>query len=428
MPTGGFLPGGLLFTGHAPTRRRRNWPTPASISSCRIASAIRSTRSVSTEAVVTTTPTTCCCGDSRCARQSRHRGRADAQATSSCPATTTAFSSPRSITDPNGNRAAVELRRAGMVVGTAVMGKRDEKPSGDLLRRFRRRPGRRCRCRSPGRSARRPHAHPAARDHPARLRSVRLPAHEAEPQPAPALSTPWRAKPTTPTWPPVSRPRFSTASPTRMASGARSRRRSRPSRVRCVDGRASDRQPALGRQRLDHLQQQGQAGSPVRAILHRHPWLRVRRPHRASARSCSTIPLERVVATLHPNHTWEKVVFDPWRQESWDVNDTVLDRRSRRTIRTSEISSGGCPRLSTCRPGMRSGRPERSAPRSRPRRKTAVHAETPTIAHADSLGRTVPDRRAQPVQAQRARPGDPSTEEFYRHARRSSTSKATSAR
>ena len=35
-------------------------------------------------------------------------------------------------------------------------------------------------------------------------------------------------------------------------------------------------------------------------------------------------PLGRVVATLHPNHTYEKVVFDPWRQETWDVNDTVL--------------------------------------------------------------------------------------------------------
>jgi hypothetical protein len=35
-------------------------------------------------------------------------------------------------------------------------------------------------------------------------------------------------------------------------------------------------------------------------------------------------PVERVVATLHPNHTWEKVMFDPWRQETWDVNDTVL--------------------------------------------------------------------------------------------------------
>ncbi len=34
-------------------------------------------------------------------------------------------------------------------------------------------------------------------------------------------------------------------------------------------------------------------------------------------------PVERVVATLHPNHTYEKVVFDPWQQTSYDVNDTV---------------------------------------------------------------------------------------------------------
>ena len=34
-------------------------------------------------------------------------------------------------------------------------------------------------------------------------------------------------------------------------------------------------------------------------------------------------PLERVVATFHPNHTWDKVVFDPWQQKTWDANDTV---------------------------------------------------------------------------------------------------------
>jgi len=34
-------------------------------------------------------------------------------------------------------------------------------------------------------------------------------------------------------------------------------------------------------------------------------------------------PLDRVVATLHPNNTWEKVVFDPWWQQTWDGNDTV---------------------------------------------------------------------------------------------------------
>ncbi len=35
-------------------------------------------------------------------------------------------------------------------------------------------------------------------------------------------------------------------------------------------------------------------------------------------------PTGRVVATIHPNRTYEKVVFDPWHQETWDVNDTVL--------------------------------------------------------------------------------------------------------
>jgi len=35
-------------------------------------------------------------------------------------------------------------------------------------------------------------------------------------------------------------------------------------------------------------------------------------------------PTGRVVATLHPNQTYDKVRFDPWRQETWDANDTVL--------------------------------------------------------------------------------------------------------
>jgi hypothetical protein len=34
-------------------------------------------------------------------------------------------------------------------------------------------------------------------------------------------------------------------------------------------------------------------------------------------------PLERVVATLHPNHTWEKLILAPWLKTTWDVNDTV---------------------------------------------------------------------------------------------------------
>src|SRR5262249_37089230 len=36
-------------------------------------------------------------------------------------------------------------------------------------------------------------------------------------------------------------------------------------------------------------------------------------------------PVEGVVATMHRNHAWEKVVFDPWRLTTYDVNDTVLN-------------------------------------------------------------------------------------------------------
>ena len=35
-------------------------------------------------------------------------------------------------------------------------------------------------------------------------------------------------------------------------------------------------------------------------------------------------PPGRLIATLHPDHTYDKAVFDAWRHESWDGNDTVL--------------------------------------------------------------------------------------------------------
>ena len=35
-------------------------------------------------------------------------------------------------------------------------------------------------------------------------------------------------------------------------------------------------------------------------------------------------PLERVVGTLHPDHSWEKTTFNAWGEVRWDRNDTVL--------------------------------------------------------------------------------------------------------
>jgi RHS repeat-associated protein len=49
-------------------------------------------------------------------------------------------------------------------------------------------------------------------------------------------------------------------------------------------------------------------------------------------------PLERVVCTVHPNHTYEKVVFDAWRQETWDANDTIHS-----TFRFDPQSPGNLP-------------------------------------------------------------------------------------
>src|SRR5262249_32828181 len=39
-------------------------------------------------------------------------------------------------------------------------------------------------------------------------------------------------------------------------------------------------------------------------------------------------PVERVIATLPPNHTYEKRVFDPRQQTTYDVNDTCAPRNA----------------------------------------------------------------------------------------------------
>ena len=118
-------------------------------------------------------------------------------------------------------------------------------------------------------------------------------------------------------------------------------------------------------------------------------------------------PVERVIATLHPNHTYEKVVFDPWRQVTWDVNDTVLgDPRTDADIEgyttgyfASLPASPPAPAWQTWhaqRQGGGLGALEQSAAT-----KAAAHADTPTTAHFDSLGRpflTLADNGPDPAQ------------------------------
>jgi RHS repeat-associated protein len=113
-------------------------------------------------------------------------------------------------------------------------------------------------------------------------------------------------------------------------------------------------------------------------------------------------PVERVVATVHPNHTWEKVVFDPWGQETWDVNDTVLiadpatdgdvgaflGRLPSTDIAPTWYALRTDPTNATEALSRWPDAQTRAA-EQRAAQQTAVHAATPTIAHTDSLGRPV---------------------------------------
>lgn len=96
-------------------------------------------------------------------------------------------------------------------------------------------------------------------------------------------------------------------------------------------------------------------------------------------------PVERVVATVHPDATWEKVVFDPWGQTTWDVNDTVL------ADPLKDPAVGGLLRASLPsdwtswyeqRAGGLLGHHARDAAL-----KAAAHADTPSRVWLDSLGR-----------------------------------------
>ncbi len=125
-------------------------------------------------------------------------------------------------------------------------------------------------------------------------------------------------------------------------------------------------------------------------------------------------PIERVVATLHPDHIWEKVVFDPWRQETWDVNDTLLIADPKTDPDAGDFfgrlpEADYLPTWHTQREVGALGVAEQDAAR-----KAAIHAATPTVAHADSLGRVFLTIAHNKFRYSNATSADPPVEEFYR--------------
>jgi len=100
-------------------------------------------------------------------------------------------------------------------------------------------------------------------------------------------------------------------------------------------------------------------------------------------------PVERIVATLRPNNTYEKTVFDPWHQKIYDVNDTIaLDPR------TDEDICGYVASYFTTTPASwQTWYKQRIdgngiAEEQDAANKAEVHAETPTVVYFDTLGRS----------------------------------------
>jgi RHS repeat-associated protein len=105
-------------------------------------------------------------------------------------------------------------------------------------------------------------------------------------------------------------------------------------------------------------------------------------------------PVERVIATLHPNHTYEKVVFDAWRQTTYDVNDTASpkDGETGDPRTDPDIAGYVAPYFATQPPDWKTWRQQRVNDGLRPNeqqaaKQTEAHANTPTVAHLDTLGR-----------------------------------------
>ena len=106
-------------------------------------------------------------------------------------------------------------------------------------------------------------------------------------------------------------------------------------------------------------------------------------------------PIGRAIATLHPNHTYDKVVFGPWRAATYDTSDTAsprgdetgdprTDRHVGATLARYFADHGaGYTTWLAEREGGALGPHEAAAAR-----KSRVHADTPSVAHLDALGRT----------------------------------------
>ena len=116
-------------------------------------------------------------------------------------------------------------------------------------------------------------------------------------------------------------------------------------------------------------------------------------------------------------------MFDPWQEATWDVNDTVLIDKPNDDPDVGGFFAGLDPSayLPTWYAARESG--DLGAAEQSAAPKTAVHAATPSIAHADALGRPFLT-----IAHNRFERGGADGRRGPHHAGRCSTSRATSVR
>ncbi|MCW5801284.1 MAG: hypothetical protein KIT31_02645 [Deltaproteobacteria bacterium] len=282
---------------------------------------------------------------------------------------------PRMVTDPNGNRSAVAFDAHGFVIATAVMGKSGE-TQGDSLEELL--------VELPDAVVRAQLTDPLAHPHTILGRATTRVVYDLfayqrtrdDPRPSPAVV-------------------YTLARETHEADLAPDERtevqhgfaycdgfgRTIQTKMRAEPGpEGTERWVASGWTVFDNK------GQPVRKF---EPFFSD--SHRYESNLCAGVsnisffdPVGRVIGVIHPDHSWKKVVFDAWRQEIWDVNDTVL-----LDPRTDADLGGHFRRLLDAEylPTWHARRTSGTLEERDAAAKTAAHAATPTIAHLDSLGR-----------------------------------------
>ena len=112
-----------------------------------------------------------------------------------------------------------------------------------------------------------------------------------------------------------------------------------------------------------------------------------RQQRSASARRCSTTLPDESSRRCIPTIAGRRCVFDPWRQDSWDANDTVLipDPSADADVGSFFQRLPQADYMPTWYAQRNSG--GLGAEAQDAAQKAAVHANTPSTVHFDTLGR-----------------------------------------